>query len=354
MRLLFATDRFHVPDDFSGSVQSTHALILGLLQRNHDCEVVAALRPNWRHYLATGVHRLSAQRIVMEWHDRGNGYVVHRGSPWRFVERVVRRLRQCRADVLILDSMRMLRALEAAGFEPPCPIAVVMHDVGFVRESNSIPFGRRTCIVANSPYTAAVVTAHFGIEPPVVPPVVHLGSYVTGRPDARALTLVSPHARKGLDLALEIAARLPEIPLLLVEGWPLASAQRKALERRISPLGNVRLQSSTADMRGIYRQTWLQLVPSELETFGRVVVEAQMSGIPVLSSDAGALPWVVGSGGVVFSGQQTVGDWVSCIEGLRDATRYDALSRKAAANATRDDFQPEQVVERFEAVLRRL
>lgn len=353
MRLLFATDRLHVPDDFSGSVQSTHALILGLRQRGHECEVVASLRRNWRHYLATGVHRLSPDRIL-EWSDRGNDYVVHRGSGWRFVERATRHVKRFRPDVLILDSMRMLRALEAAGFQPPCPIATVMHDVTFTREAAHIPFGDKTCIIANSPYTASVVARHFDIEPPVVPPVVHLSAYVTHRPDARCLTLVSPHPRKGLDLALEIAVRLPDIPLLLVEGWPLERRARNALQAQIAPLANVRLHSSTADMRNIYRQTRIQLVPSELETFGRVVVEAQASGIPVLSSDKGALPWVVGAGGRVFGSDQGVADWVGYIDSLRDAQSYATVSRAACDNTTRADFQPEQVVGRFETVLQNL
>jgi len=352
MRLLFATDRLHVPDDFSGSVQSTHALVRGLLKRGYECEIIASLPTKWRHYFATGVHRLTGRSVVLEWTDMQNGYVVRRGSSWRFAERVARGVKRYSPDVLVLDSIRMLRALQAAGFQPTCPIIAIMHDTTFAKDSPEIPYGQKTWIVANSPYTASIVAKHFGVEPQIVPPVVHLNDYITERQHSTHLTLVSPHPRKGLNLVLDIARKLPDIPVLLVEGWPLGDAERTALLQQIESYPNVRLRRSTADMREIYRETWVLLAPSELETFGRVVVEAQVSGIPVLASDAGALPWVVGAGGLTFRNEQTVADWVREIERLRSVgSFYKDLSDQAKQNALRSDFQPDHVVSRFEEVL---
>ena len=58
VRLLFATDRLHVPDDYSGSVQSTHALIRGLVQCDHECKIVASLPRKLKHFAATLVYKL--------------------------------------------------------------------------------------------------------------------------------------------------------------------------------------------------------------------------------------------------------------------------------------------------------
>jgi len=59
-----------------------------------------------------------------------------------------------------------------------------------------------------------------------------------------------------------------------------------------------------SDVPGIYRTIDVLAVPSRpmptwLEQFGRVVVEAQSSGVPVVASSSGALPDVVGDGGLL-------------------------------------------------------
>lgn len=338
-----------MPDDFSGSVQSTHALIVALRQRGHECNVVASLPRRAKHFLATAVFKLSMRRFVLEWDDVICGYPVKRGACWRFVERVERAIKRDRPDVLVLDSLRMLAALSAAGYEPACPIVVIIHDPYFVNEANTLPFAGKVLIVANSPYTADIVSRHFGLAAPVVPPVVHLKDYQTTRPNPTYLTLVTPHPRKGLDLVLSIAEKIPQFSFLLVEGWPMDKHEWRQLEGRIQHLPNVKLRRSTSDMKEVYRDTWLLLVPSELETFGRVVIEAQVSGIPVVCKDVGALRWVVGEGGVVFAPDASVSEWVEELLRLHgNAGAYQKLSECACRNTARMDFQPDHVALDFE------
>ena len=356
-RILFATDRLHVPDDHSGSVQSTHALASGLVRRGHTCQVAASLKRSARHFLATGVHRVSGRRIVLEWSDDRNGYPVHRGSQWRFTERVLRRLERSPADVLVLDSPRQLRLLLADGRGVPTPTVVMLHDPSFAREIPVLPTTMNVRFVANSPHTASLASAHLGTPVPVVPPVIHHDLYRTPRDQATSVTLVSPTKPKGVDLVLDLAERLPHVPFLLVEGWPMGRRDWTALRQRVARLPNVRLKRSTSDMRDVYRQTRILLVPSRehVETFGRVAVEAQISGIPVLACDVGALPWVVGAGGIVFSEQDDPTQWARELSALlQDGDRYGSLSRQALENSRRSDFQAEEVLARFEAVIRSL
>ncbi len=59
-----------------------------------------------------------------------------------------------------------------------------------------------------------------------------------------------------------------------------------------------------ADIPGVYRRFEVLAVPSIpmpgwIEQFGRVVVEAQASGVPVVASSSGALPEVVGDSGLL-------------------------------------------------------
>jgi glycosyltransferase involved in cell wall biosynthesis len=55
-------------------------------------------------------------------------------------------------------------------------------------------------------------------------------------------------------------------------------------------------------MKQVYRRTALLLVPSLwFEAAGRVVAEAQLSGIPVLATDSGGIPEQLNGGGYTFS-----------------------------------------------------
>lgn len=354
LKLLFATDRLHVPDDRSGSVQSTHSLCQALVTRGHRCEVVASLPRRPRHYFATAVHRLSRRRMVLEWSDRANGYPVHRGSEWRFPERATRWIRRLEPDVVILDSPRQLELLRTAGNVPTRPVLLFLHDPSFPDHATGLRDFHTVSLVANSPYTASVARERLGINPPIVPPIVRFDRYRTEREAADAATLVSPTRAKGVDLVLELASRLPDVPFLLVEGWPMGREDWARLRDRTANLPNVELRRSTADMREVYRRTRFLLMPGRehVETFGRVAVEAQVSGIPVLAFRVGALPWVVGEGGILLEPDAGADDWSAALRSLaEDAGRYAELSRRARANVARSDFDPSHLVERFEQII---
>jgi glycosyltransferase involved in cell wall biosynthesis len=92
-------------------------------------------------------------------------------------------------------------------------------------------------------------------------------------------------------------------------------------------------------MCDIYGETSVLVVPTTIdETFGRVVVEAQLNGIPVLASDRGALPDVVGGGGAVLAVEKSIELWSSTLKRLLDPQRYAQLSAAAVVNASRFDF----------------
>lgn len=353
MRILFATYRLHFPDDVSGSVQSTHALALGLHQRGQVCEVVASLPRRWQHFAATAISRASGQRVILEWTDVQLGYPVHRGSEWRFASRVQTALHRFRPDVVVLDSLRQVKTLRASGIGLPCSCVVMIHDPNFAEEIEDLAILDGVQVVANSPYTADRVKDRYGLRIPVIPPVVNLSSYQTERSNAQCVTLVSPNSDKGVELVLELATALPMLPFLLVEGWPLGRQEWGRLKRQTAHLGNVRVRRSARDMMEIYRSTRVLLVPSQVaETFGRVVIEAQVSGIPSIVRNIGSLPWTVGEGGIIMPVDAGVAQWSEELARLfNDQHHYDLLSSRARANASRVDFQPTESIQRFERLL---
>jgi glycosyltransferase involved in cell wall biosynthesis len=76
-----------------------------------------------------------------------------------------------------------------------------------------------------------------------------------------------------------------------------------------------------------------QTTPGWREQFGRMVVEAFACGIPVISSDSGELPYVVGDAGVIV-GERDEDTWVRAMSELIDdpAARLE-LSRKGIERA---------------------
>ena len=56
---------------------------------------------------------------------------------------------------------------------------------------------------------------------------------------------------------------------------------------------------STREIRELYARSAIAIIPSEYEGFGLPAGEAMACGVPVVSSDGGALPEVVGDAGVV-------------------------------------------------------
>ncbi len=112
---------------------------------------------------------------------------------------------------------------------------------------------------------------------------------------------------KGIHLLLDAAAGLRgDWRLLIVGGGPC----EEALRARVVRLGTgmrVRFEPSVAslDMPDMYHRIDALVLPSLTrpnwkEQFGRVLVEAMMSGVPVVGSDSAAIPGVIGSAGLIF------------------------------------------------------
>lgn len=95
---------------------------------------------------------------------------------------------------------------------------------------------------------------------------------------------------KNIDRIIEAAAQLPELEFLIGGDGPL----RKQLEAAASGLQNVRFTGwlSRGELVGLIDQSSLLLLPSKIETFGSVALEAMARGRPALVSDnAGIHDW---------------------------------------------------------------
>ena len=92
--------------------------------------------------------------------------------------------------------------------------------------------------------------------------------------DGRHLAWIGSGSAKGLDVALALARTLSDEPFLFVTSDDITGAP-----------ANVERCPPTHDMRSVYGRTRLLLMPADSESYGRVAIEAAMSGIPTVACD---------------------------------------------------------------------
>lgn len=198
-------------------------------------------------------------------------------------------------------------------------------------------FVRRTHVAAGLPAERVVVKPNFAWPAPR-----------REGPGEAYLFLGRLSAEKGVETLLR--AWRPELGRLLVAGdGPEAGRLRASAPEGVTFLGMVppeRARELVAGARAL-------LVPSLwYETFGRVIVEAYASGVPVIASRIGALPEVVEEGVTgLLAEPGDPASWAEAIERLRD----DELSLRLGEGAYRawaERYTPEENLRRLEAIYR--
>jgi glycosyltransferase involved in cell wall biosynthesis len=157
---------------------------------------------------------------------------------------------------------------------------------------------------------AVVVPSRFAgerlraLRAPLHPACVHVVPHVVrafadgSRAAAGEHALVASRlaAEKGVELAVQACARAG-LELVVAGNGPQAGALRAAGGARF--VGRV----SAAELADLRARAALAIVPSRsAETFGLAAAEAMADGIPVVATAVGALPELVGAGGVVAPG----------------------------------------------------
>jgi glycosyltransferase involved in cell wall biosynthesis len=150
---------------------------------------------------------------------------------------------------------------------------------------------------------------------------------------------------KGVDVLLSAVAGLAGEWRLAIVGAGPERASLEEMAARLGVGGRVAFEGHLASTRmpGFYRTLDALVVPSRsrpnwVEQFGRVIIEAMASGVPVVGSDCGEIPRVMGDAGLVF-GEGDAAMLRSCLERLmREPELWTGLAhsgrRRVVANFT--------------------
>lgn len=250
------------------------------------------------------------------------------------------------------------------------PSVVTIHDLIHLRFPHFHPPGaalyarvvagaaaaRARVVLADSEFTREDVIERLGAHPDKVR-VVHLAApegIAAPAPDATAAFLAARglpreyvlyvgarKRHKNLELLLRAWAAMPpgERPPLVLSGGPWAADDPHArLAVSLGVAKHVRFAGpagSDADLSALYAGAALYAHPALCEGFGLPPLEAMACGTPVLASDAGSLPEVVGAAAEVLPPRDPQA-WAAAIARLLgDGGRRAELAARGRAQVAR-------------------
>ena len=138
------------------------------------------------------------------------------------------------------------------------------------------------------------------------------------------VTLINLDHNKGGQILAKIADKMPNKKFLGVKGSYSADENGQYLNQP----SNVTIVNNTTNIKEIYKQTRILIMPSEFESWGMVATEAMCSGIPVISSGTEGLRENCGKAGIYIE-RDNVEEWVKTITKLDDEKAYKKASKLA-------------------------
>lgn len=204
-------------------------------------------------------------------------------------------------------------------------------------------------VVVISAYTAGEVTARLGV------PQSRLIVCRPGAPawqpreaaplDPYILFVGTLEPRKNVGLLLEAYGRLlsrhARVPRLILAGRAVAESRSWLEQIERPPLaGRVMLAGYVADAarEDLYKGAAMLVLPSFNEGFGLPVLEAMTAGVPVVASNRGAIPEVLGDAGLLIDPDDAEGLVVAMERLLLEPGLASALHARGVRRARQFDW----------------
>jgi glycosyltransferase involved in cell wall biosynthesis len=201
------------------------------------------------------------------------------------------------------------------------------------RAHTVIPFGVDVERFVPDPARGAAVRSSLGWDPGGPPVVGFLGRFI---------------AAKGLPMLLEVLDTLQRQGTawraLFVGGGPMEPRLRE-FEARYESRVRIVTGVTHDDVPSFVQAMDLLVAPSQTtprwrEQFGRMIVEAFACGVPVVGSDSGEIPHVIGDGGLVI-GERDRDGWIRAVAAwLGDAGARAEWGRRGRERAAREFAWP--------------
>ncbi|MGD2145853.1 MAG: glycosyltransferase family 4 protein [Anaerolineae bacterium] len=336
------------------------------LARFPDVDLMVIVPPSWKE----GSRVIHLERAHTEGYDLVVEPLVFNGSFHLHVyPRLRRRLGAFRPDVVHIDEEPYnLATFHALRLSKPLGAAALWFSWQNLNRRYPLPFRllewynlrHADYAIVGSEGAAAVwrdkgyagplaVIPQFGVDPKIFAPgtLGSAGDHTTSRltPGAKDRDPAQGFVigfvgrlvpEKGVDLLLYAVRDLPGLWRLHIVG---DGPERDAIETQVLRMGlesRVTFEEGwlpSLRMPAFYRQLDALVLPSRtrpnwVEQFGRVLIEAMACGVPVIGSDCGEIPHVVGDAGLVFPEDDAPALRAQLEELMRDPDLWSSLSRR--------------------------
>ncbi len=316
---------FNLQDSASGAAQSLRTMLEQLAARGVGCHALTAccfdVPPGPRLAEVMQAQGLRLTGVIKEinmpvWQGRVAGVdynaiqfehqTRHQFSPpeeitYRDMVRIW--LEQNRPDVVItfgglLLDIEIQRCARAAG-------ALLVFYLANPSYGRPETFSRVDLIITNSQATSAHYQKTLNLQSHSVGLFVDPRRSLAARRDPQFVTFINPLPEKGVSLFLKLLARAavdaPDMRFLVVESRGRLADAMQRLALPASLLERVTVLPKQDDISTVYGVTKVLLMPSFwFEAAGRILLEANANGIPVLATDRGGIPETLGGAGCLL------------------------------------------------------
>lgn len=204
---------------------------------------------------------------------------------------------------------------------------------------------RADAIVTPSLHTRQLVIAHFEIPPERVyacpfgaPAWMSPGRASKVPGDGYLLFVGTMVPRKNVGVLLDayarLLARVPSAPQLVMAGAAAPGSERWLARIMREPFrGRVEHRGYVADRQRLYAGARALVMPSLDEGFGVPALEAMSAGVPVIASNRGSLPEVIGGAGTLLDATDVEGFTAAMERVIRDDDWAQAQGRAGLERA---------------------
>jgi glycosyltransferase involved in cell wall biosynthesis len=162
----------------------------------------------------------------------------------------------------------------------------------------------------------------------ILRPAVDYRKYIVERKteDAKYVTLSNVNENKGGKLLVKLAKALPEM-----EFQGILGGYREQITDTTLP--NLKYIQHTTQIKDVYAKTWVLIMPSKEETWGRTAIEAMSSGIPVIVNPTPGLRECC-QNAALYCDRENLTSWVETLRRLQhDREFYNSRSVQSYQHA---------------------
>jgi glycosyltransferase involved in cell wall biosynthesis len=316
-RILY-TSPMNVLDITSGAALSMRTFLAGLVSKGFNAVALQATMfdstHGGEHVIEAGTGEQVKDKKILRANVLGVEHLIVRTSSskrnlmtaeeeLRYMTLFRSEIKSRRPDMIILWGGLLLEmAIMREAREAGIPVIFYLVNSGYKDPST---FRYVSLVVTDTQATADLYKQRFNMQCHPIGKFIDPSLIKAPERKPEFITFINPSFEKGVNVFMPMAKlaaqEYPEIQFLVVESRGRWGNALKVLKFNKTDFPNVKIIGHQKDMRAVYANTKVLLLPSTWHESGaRVIAEALLNGIPVIASNTGGSSELVGQGGVIL------------------------------------------------------